>query len=183
MTTPHRFHRRWQRTARASALALVLAATAARADAPSELVLSVQAHRLSQAELKKSLDEELAASGSPPAAGTLTLTDEASDVVRIRYRDAAGNVTVRDLRVPPGDPELLGKVSVAAANLLRSQDELVAELRARAPPTATQAEPSSESAPSAAPPAAAPTGTTGSRRQGSSLRGVISRTSPGRGRK
>lgn len=139
---------------------LLVAVTASAQESSVPLVLEVRAQRISQSELEAALRKELN-KGKAEAApeGQLSLSEEPSNVVRLTYRDARGHETTRDLYLPPNDPELLEKVTIAAANLVRDQAAaLLAELEAQrlaeeaAQPKPPQAPPAPP-APAAAPPA------------------------------
>ncbi|HEX6240826.1 MAG TPA: hypothetical protein VFZ61_08030, partial [Polyangiales bacterium] len=108
-----------------------LAASAQESSAP--LVLEVRAQRVSQSELEAALRAELDTSaGAEAPGGQLALTDSATNVVRLTYRDAAGRESTRDLYLAPDDPEALEKITLAAANLVRDQAAaLLADLEAR----------------------------------------------------
>jgi hypothetical protein len=132
-------------------IVLLTASAKAEESAPTAasdaLVLEVRATRIERSELERALRKELAgdhASGEAAASGHLELTERDLDTVRLSYRDASGKLATRELRIARDDPEALEKISLAAANLVRDQSALIAELDALAPP------------PSAAPPAPLP---------------------------
>jgi hypothetical protein len=116
-----------------SVCVLLVALTASAQEGSASLVLEVRAQRISKAELEQALRTELdrgPASEVPP--GQLELSDAASNVVRLTFRDAAGHESTRDLYLAPDDPEALEKVTIAAANLVRDQAAaLLAELEAQ----------------------------------------------------
>lgn len=115
---------------------LLVALTASAQESSVPLVLEVRAQRVSRSDLESALRKELD-KGNPSEApkGQLELSDAASNVVRLTYRDASGHESTRDLYLPPDDPEALEKITIAAANLVRDQTAaLLAELEAGQPP-------------------------------------------------
>jgi hypothetical protein len=116
---------------------VVLLTASAKAEDPPPLVLEVRAARVERGELERALRDELAsdrAAGEARASGRLELSEGADDVVRLSYRDAAGKLATRDLRIAGDDPEALEKITLAAANLVRDQSALPGELAALSAP-------------------------------------------------